>query len=1137
MKNHLTNLHQKIRKLFWKGFIMVLIYFTVTPAGFAVNIRPDESIHLKIKNGNIKEVLKEIESQCNFTFIYNDAYINVNQPISINCSDKPLQELLDEILTVRGIKYTFIDNHIVLTDAFRKQLTVKISGNVRDGETNEALPGVTIVEKGTSNGIITDQDGNFTLNVSETSTLQVSYVGYAPQEIAVAGLSGEISITMKPEVVNLSEIVVIGYGTVRKSDLTGAVSSVSADDIKQNIGSGIDQALQGRTAGVSVTTNSGTPGASPAVRIRGMGTITNSNPFYVVDGMPVSSESVGTLNPGDIESMEVLKDASSAAIYGARAANGVVLITTKKAKTGKSNINFDAYWGVQNVVKKYDIMNAKDWVTIRNAANNPHEDSSIVENTDWQDEIFRSAKISNYQLSFLNGTEKTSYAIVGSYFNQEGIIKGSDFERYTLRVNSTSQIKKWLTIGENIGFSHSVQNLIPEQDEYVSVVAQALTMDPTTPVYTEEGTANASIHNNIGNPVGTIERNHNVLTTNQLLGNAFLELRPFSWLTFKSSIGTEFNLYENEQFFPVYWESTALNSILTTLVNGSYKINNLLFEELLTFKKTFLDKHDVQLLVGYTRQKSTYRLDLRRISSVPDDEDLWFISNGDLLALEFEDVASLLPLLTYPQNFSGVPTDASLISYLGRLIYSFGGKYDLTASIRRDGSSKFGNKNTWGNFPSFAAGWKISEESFFPKNNIINFLKLRVGWGRLGNQEIGDYAAYTNVTYGFNYTLGPFDNQQTYAGGAPRGFANQGIKWETTEMTNIGLDASLIRFRLSVNFDYFIRNTKDMLAQLPVPGVTGIQDPPFVNAGNVSNKGFELNVAYRNRESAFKYGIGFNFGAIRNEVTSLGVGDLPVSSASFRGTSNYISQSAVGQPIASFYGWVTDGYYLNQAEIDTLNARAKRITGDNRAAFDGAVRPGDIKMKDVNGDGLISALDRTYIGNPHPKFTYGVNFDLEYKLFDLSVFGQGVYGNDVFMAMLYYLESGDGYWNTLNTMSDYWQEEGDQTSVPRLGLSNKNMRYSDRYVKSGSYFRIKNVQFGITLPASLTNKIRVEKLRVYINGQNLISFHNYQGFDPEIGIGRNSGTTASQKGLLDIGVDRGMYPLARTVTAGVNLTF
>jgi TonB-dependent starch-binding outer membrane protein SusC len=1132
MKNYAINL-KRCMSFSFKGFIAVLLLLAFNfkvSAGFNL---PDEKIQLKIENGTIKEALREIERQCQFTFIYNDANVNVNQHISVSCSDKSLSDLLDEILIDRGIKYTFVDNHIVLTNAMLQQQSRTITGTVTDAATGDALPGVTVLEKGTNHGVVTDIDGKFSIDVNDASTLVISYVGYKAQEIPVAGQT-EISIGLELEVVSLSEVVVIGYGTMKKSDLTGAVASVSSEDIRQNIGSGIDQALQGRTAGVSVTTNSGAPGVSPTVRIRGMGTITNPNPFFVVDGMPISAESVGSLNPGDIESMEVLKDASAAAIYGARAANGVVLITTKRAKEGRSSINLDAYFGRQSVAKKYDIMNGTEWTSIRNASGQPRVDSSKVVNTDWQDEVFRKANVSSYQLSFLNGTEKTNYAVVGSYFNQEGIVKGSDYNRFTIRLNSISTIKKWLVLGENIGLSHSKQNLIPEQDEWSSVIVQALNMDPTTPVYDTAGNPMGSLHNNVTNPVGLIERNHNVMKTDQLLGNIYLEIKPFPWMTFRSSVGTEINRYENVQFFPIYYESPSLNSTETKLLNGWFKKNSMLFEQLLTLKKTFYEKHDIQLLLGYTRQQNSYRLDIRQTSQVPESEDMWFISNGNAEAIQYEDVQSLLNIPSQ-SNLGSIPYDASMISYLARLIYSFGNRYDVTASIRRDGSSKFGPEKQWGNFPSFAVGWKITEEPFFPKNEYVNFIKLRAGWGQLGNQEIGDYSAYTSVNYGYNYTYGWYPTQATAYGGAPVRFSNKAVQWETTEQTNIGLDATFFRTSLSINFDYFIRNTKDMLAQTPVPGITGIEIAPFVNTGTVLNKGYELNASYHGNASKLNYTIGFNLGHVKNEVTKLG-SEQPVGSAPFRASDN-ISRTEVGQPIAYFYGFKTDGIYKTQADIDALNAKAQEATGKASATYDSKVKPGDVKMVDMDGDFQITAKDKTLIGSPHPKLTYGVNIDLDYGPVDLKIFGQGVYGNQVFMSTIYYLESGDAYWNLLSDMKNYWQKEGDDTDIPRLGSYPYNLRLSDRYVFSGSYFRIKTIQLGFTIPASIVQKIGIERCRIYYNGQNLISIHNYPGFDPEIGVGKNQGTTINQRGFLDIGIDRGMYPLAKTHSIGINLTF
>jgi TonB-linked SusC/RagA family outer membrane protein len=483
-----------------------------------------------------------------------------------------------------------------------------------------------------------------------------------------------------------------------------------------------------------------------------------------------------------------------------------------------------------------------------------------------------------------------------------------------------------------------------------------------------------------------------------------------------------------------------------------------------------------------------------------------------------------------------------MISYFARLIYSFDNKYDLTASLRRDGSSKFGVANRWGYFPSFAAGWKVSEESFFPKTDYITFLKLRAGWGLLGNQEIGDYAAYTNITSGeaLAYVFGAYGNQQLYNGGAPLGFANQGVQWETTEQTNIGLDANFFSNKLSVNFDYFIRLTNNMLSEVPIAMVSGILQPPTVNIGSVSNKGYELNISYQEKRGDFKYKIGANIGSVKNELTKLGT-DNPINSGLYR--TEFISRTEVGMPIGCFYGFVTDGIYQTKEEITLLNDQAAIATGKpvGKGQYDGKPKPGDIKMKDLSGDGIITNADQTFIGSPHPDFTYGVNVELEYMGFDLKVFGQGVYGNDIFMATIYYLESGNGYWNLLNSMKNSWKQEGDVTNIPRLtttAQNEANLRLSDRYVKDGSFFRIKNIQLGYTLPEKTTKKIGIESLRVYLSAQNFFSFHNYAGFDPEIGIGKSSGkgTNKENRGFLDIGIDRGMYPLAKTISFGINLT-
>lgn len=1137
MKKHLTNLTNLLpvnRSLRAIGTMLLVFAVSFSTAMASENLL-SERIHLSVENVTLKDALKEIERQSTFTFLYNDASIDVNQTVSVSASELSIKDLLDEILADKGITYTIIDNQIVLTRSVeRLQNTVTVSGQITDSETGGGLPGVTVVEKGTTNGTITDLDGNYTLSVAENAVLQISYVGYVTEEVDVAGQTS-ISISLVPDIISLDDVVVIGYGTVKKSDLNGAVASVSAEELSQSAVSGVDQALQGRTAGVSVTANSGTPGASPSVRIRGMGTMTNADPLFVVDGMPVTAEAVGALNPGDIESTEILKDASAAAIYGSRAGNGVVLITTKKGKEGTSSVNFDAYMGTQTVAKTYDLLDAQEWVTLRNAAGNTWEDSSLVQNTDWQDEIFRNAKISNYQLSFLGGSEKMRYSLIGSYFNQEGIVKGSDYERYTIRVNSSADVKPWLTVGENFSFSHSNQNTISEQDEYTSVVISALTMDPAVPVtlpdtasvLNEYSKYQQALRNNILNPVGLIERNHNVTNSNKLLGNVYVDLKPVKWLSLRTSVGAEITRSTNEQFLPVYYESVSALRDVNGLYRRNYNSNSLVWENTATFSRTLAERHDVTLLAGYTRELHSYDFLAFYAQDVPNNSDLWYISNSNAAAENNEiiDIGSEIGPVTLNDG-ENQPRENSLVSYFGRLIYSFDGKYDLTATIRRDGSSRFTGENKWGIFPSFNLGWKISEEAFFSNVDFISFFKLRAGWGKIGNQEIGDYGAYTPISYNINYTLG--SPQVSVPGGAPTSIGNTNLFWESTVMTNVGTDVYFLNNRLTVNADYFIRKTSDMLSEVPIPYLTGVTDAPFVNEGEVENRGFELNLTWKESRGDFSYSINGNIAFLSNEVTY-----LPVSrpSAQFR-SAGFVSLSEEGQPIASFYGFKTDGYWQTQEEIDAANAAARAATGDDDVYFDTRfTSPGDIKFVDVNGDGIVRSDDQDFIGSPHPDVTYGINIDLQYKIVDLKIFGQGVAGNELFHGPIFYLESPNAYWNNTSNMLDYWQEEGDNSEVPRLDFlnGNNNLRFSDRYINSGSYFRLKNVQLGVSLPDEIGQRFGVSKLRVYVAAQNLLTITKYEGFDPEVGTnGRDQ---------LDIGIDRGLYPVARTYLVGLNLTF
>jgi TonB-linked SusC/RagA family outer membrane protein len=1022
-----------------------------------------------------------------------------------------------------------------------KQEKVQVSGTILDDKSNEPIPGVTVIEKGTTNGAITDVNGNFSLQVQIGSYIEVSSVGYAPQEYKIDSET-KLDIRLKLDVIEIESVMVIGYGSVKKSDLTGAVASISSDELKQSIGSGIDQSLQGRSAGINITANSGSPGVAPSVRIRGIGTVTNPNPFFVVDGMPISAEAVGALNPGDIENIEVLKDASAAAIYGARAANGVVLITTKQGKAGKSVVSIDAYTGIQSLVKKYEVLNATDYISIRNRMGRAWEDSSAVPYTDWQEQIFRPAKIKSVQLSLSGGAEKTRFAFISSYFDQEGILKGTDYNRFTSRLNVSSNIKPWLTVGENITLVHSKTSRVPEQNEYTSTIISALLMDPAMEPYDSAGNPVPSSRNNIYNPLGIINRNHNVTEQNKLFGNMYIEVNPIEWLKYRSNFGVDINLSDQEIFVPKYYESVDNSQEINALFNGNYRSRSWLWENTVTINKE-LGKHNFQALAGYTAQYDAFRQELAVGRDLPENKDLWFVSNaaGTQVYSQFPSSNGTFEGFSVPT----IPYDLTIASVLGRIIYSYNSLFDLTGSIRRDGSSRFGDNKRYGIYPSFAAGIKLHELPIIKDISLINFLKVRAGWGKLGNQELGtgissNYVAYSTITPGFNYNYGPAGGQTLSPGGAPISYSNMDLQWETTVQTNIGLDVNMLENSLVLNADYYIRTTKDMLIEVPVPQISGIQTPPFVNKGSVENKGLELNLSYKKRVNDFSYSINGNIAFVKNKVLSVGDEGEYIESGIFR--TLYISRTEAGQPIASFYGYQTDGYWQSQQEIDAANLLAQQTNPDVLPLpyYDKRkTSPGDIKFKDINGDNRITPEDKTYIGSPHPKAIYGINLSLQYKNFDMKLFGQGVYGNKIYMATIYYTESSDLYWNGLTTMNDYWKKEGDNSSVPRLDTKseNDNLRFSDRYVKDGKYFRIKDFQLGYTLSENLTKSLKISSLRVYVSAQNLISFHKYKGFDPEIGIGSDQGSSISGRGGLDIGIDRGMYPIARTFTTGINLSF
>lgn len=997
---------------------------------------------------------------------------------------------------------------------------IPLTGRVTDAANGEPLIGATVAVKGTTLGASTDLDGRFRLNVpSENAVLGISYSGYVSQEITV-GQQRDLNVLLEEDNSVLGEVVVVGYGSQKRSSISGAVSSITSEEISELPVLRTEQALQGRVAGVTVAQNSGSPGSALTVRVRGTGTINNSDPLYIVDGVPV--EGLDFLNPNDIESINVLKDAASSAIYGARGANGVVLITTKSGKKNQAGrISYDAYYGVQSPWKTANLLSAREYAILSNEAHvaagvapltefaNP---DALGEGTNWLDAIFADAPMSSHQLSLTGGSEKSTYALSGNVFNQNGIVGGdkADFKRYTVRASGSNAVKKWLTIGTNIGFTSLTRNGLPENNEFVTPLVRALNMDPVTPVRKANGTYAYSRYadTDITNPVNAIEQTYDTWHSDRVVGNVYGELTLLPGLTFRSAYSVDATFAQQDIFFPKFdlsnnpvladapaGEKRAVNSVV---VNNN-KWRNWQWENVLTWHHTFARRHDLVLTGGISALENRHDYNGGANTNLPSNNPKdAFISNT------IDPIAS--------QSAYGGAEESALQSFFGRANYEFDGKYLLSAAFRADGSSRFGANNRFGYFPSLSAGWIVSHEGFWKENNLVNFLKLRGSWGQNGNDKIGNYSFTTVVFSGQNYTFGP--TQVITNGSVALTAANPDLKWETITQTDFGVDAELFSGRVSLTADYYLKNTSDMLYAAPIPLTPGTA-APVRNVASVENRGLELAANYRNRDRAFKYSIGGNIAFVKNKVTSLGEGGEPVFAGRVQSGNADVTKTDVGQPIGSFFGYVTDGIFQNQSEIE-------------RAAFQNEnTAPGDIRFKDLNGDGKITSADQTYIGNPSPDFTYGATLDFEFKGFDLGFFLQGSHGNDIYNATVRY---DFNYVNRPVSVLNRWTGPGTSNSEPRVNLldPNQNARVSDRFVEDGSYLRLKNVQLGYALPKSVLKRIHFEKFRLYVSAQNLFTFTKYSGMDPEIG---------AYGGALNAGVDRGFYPQARVLLGGVNVTF
>lgn len=1011
-----------------------------------------------------------------------------------------------------------------------------VSGNV----TADGIPlaGASVVVKDTKIGTTTDFDGIFTLSVPVSAkTLIVSYLGYATQEVAIT--SGEMNIVLVEDQNTLDEVVInVGYGSQKKSVNTGAISKVTAKDLEGTPNNGrIEQALQGKTTGVFIASNAGQPGSSSTIRVRGITSFNGyggNNVLWVVDGVAISDD-IGFLNQSDIESIEVLKDAASLAIYGARSASGVILVTTKKGKQGGIKVGYTGSYGISSPAKVLDLLNATQYAALRNEKSindggNPiYTDLSILgKGTDWQKAIFNDNAVKyNHEINMSGGTENSNFYLSFGAQNQEGIVMSdiSNYDKKSIRLNSNHKLNKYISFGQNLGYSHQKSvGLGNTNSEYGGPLSSAINLDPITPlVETDPVVINGPLYSSTyivkdenGNPYGISpivgQEMTNPLAYQQtrlgqysygddIVGNAFLEITPMEGLKIKSTIGAKLAYWGYEGFTPMYYLNPSVSNAVNNITRSQNKIFAWNIENIITYTKQ-IGAHDFTILLGQ--------------GAYEDDNPIGLsITHSGIPTNDYEEASFNFDIPASSKTGWAYTTEPHRVSSLfSRINYNYGEKYLFTGIIRRDGSSNFGSNNKYGIFPSFSLGWVVSKESFWKENDYVNQFKLRGGYGVTGNDRIGRFTYLSTIGGGRNYTMG-IDELIT-SGSSPNAPANPDLKWEETRQTNIGFETKFLN-SINVTFDWFNKETVGILQNISIPGYVGATGSPTANVADMYNRGIELEVAYKKRFNEVNFGVSGNISSIKNEVTYLGNGiDFISSGAGFQSMGD-VTRTEVGESYNYFWGYQTDGIFQNLAEVNAY-------TNSTGGLIQPGAQPGDFRWVDANGDGAITGDDRVNLGSPLPKYTFGLNLNVDYKGFDLMVSAQGVAGNKIFQGLrrLDILNS-----NYQTVAMSRWTGEGTSNDYPRLTNVDANGNFgkmSDFYLQKGDYLRFKVVQLGYTLPNSLSDKISAEKVRFFLTGENMWTLTKYTGYDPEIG-----GDVS--------GIDRGFYPQARTFMFGANLQF